>query len=66
MYMQVHKHTHRVVSQSFTGPVGVNSVLSCPQRGVTALHCSSHAGQTAVVKQLLDKGAEVHAVTKVE
>ena len=35
------------------------------QDGETALHKASGAGQTAVVKLLLDRGADVHAVTKV-
>ena len=38
---------------------------SYPQWGQTALHMASRAGQTAVVKELLDHGANVHAVTKV-
>ena len=32
---------------------------------MTALHLASHAGWTAVVKVLLDHGADVHAVDKV-
>ena len=36
-----------------------------PQEGKTALHVASCAGQTAVVRVLLDHGADVHAVTKV-
>lgn len=31
----------------------------------TALHCASRAGQTAVVRVLLDNGANVHAVQEV-
>ena len=31
----------------------------------TALHCASCAGQTAVVRVLLDNGANVHAVQEV-
>ena len=37
---------------------------SYPQRGETALHWASCAGQTVVVKVLLDHGADVHAVDK--
>jgi len=39
--------------------------LPYPQRGETALHCGSRKGQTAVVKRLLDNGADVHAVDEV-
>ena len=38
---------------------------SYPQLDETALHWASRAGQTAVVKVLLDDGADVHAVDKV-
>ena len=32
---------------------------------MTALHWASHAGQTAVVRLLLDHGGDIHAVDKV-
>ena len=44
--------------------VSTNPVSLIPQNG-TALHRASWKGQTAVVKVLLDHGADVHAVDKV-
>ena len=38
---------------------------SYPQGGETALHRASHVGQTAVVRVLLNIGADVHAVDHV-
>ena len=60
----LHVYVHRIDY----GLVSVYSSIlyhSYPQWGQTALHMASRAGQTAVVKELLDHGANVHAVTKV-
>ena len=56
---------HVLEQQHMLSQQHVNSYIFSIQHGETALHKASGAGQTAVVTSLLDRGADVHAVTVV-